>query len=291
MAKPVLCEFWTFRHADGLRTRSLKLRGRSLQESKSLARFIEADAGELGTPEYDLVFNAGVLEHYSPSDQIQFLRAMKSRSKGLSAVLVPNAACYWYWLWRVRLGSNGQWQWGNEVPLTDLSGLFRSAGLEYLGSAYVGAQWSETFIQNCVGLNADVLNSILEVHRSSVIPEAMKAYLVADIGAVDGWSGNATVAVEELVFREEPDQAELRAALADALSLRLSSDRTVSILHNKLDQREKALEEAVHSAAEHELALERERAAAAERVSVMREHHLAAIGAASRQVNVNLPTL
>ena len=39
------------------------------------------NARESASAEYDLVFNAGVLEHYTHDDQVAFLRGMASRSR------------------------------------------------------------------------------------------------------------------------------------------------------------------------------------------------------------------
>src|ERR1043166_215848 len=63
------------------------------------ARFLEGDIRDPGTPAFDLVFNAGVLEHYTFEEQAALIRGMARFSRRYVLVLVPNALCYWYWLW------------------------------------------------------------------------------------------------------------------------------------------------------------------------------------------------
>ncbi len=92
---------------------------------------IEKDVSDPGTPEYDLVFNAGVLEHYTFDQQVNMLKSMASRSRRYIMVLVPNLMCYWYWVWRIQKTALQEWEFGMEVPFSDLSEIFRNAGLNF----------------------------------------------------------------------------------------------------------------------------------------------------------------
>ena len=104
------------------------------------------DAFGIGEPTHDLVFNAGVLEHYTLEQQAEFLRGMASRSQRFVLVLVPNRLCYWYWVWRVQQAGRGNWPYGKECPQADLSAAYRAAGLTYLGQTFVGGEWTEDLI-------------------------------------------------------------------------------------------------------------------------------------------------
>jgi len=73
---------------------------RVFEREQLTANFLEGDIREPGAPGFDLVFNAGVIEHYTFDEQADLLRSMAGRRYVL--VLVPNALCYWYWLWRIR---------------------------------------------------------------------------------------------------------------------------------------------------------------------------------------------
>lgn len=182
-------------------------------------RFIQADVADPGEPEFDLVFSAGVLEHYTIADQVRLLRGMKSRSRRFVLALVPNRRCYWYWIWRYALSSDGQWQWGAEVPADTLRMAFDKAGIRFLGERYFASSWTEHFIST-VAAGEDVREKILAVHRSPIITEEQRGYLLAGLGAVDdtqpavpGWT---------LYPVTSADRSEvLTAALADALALRV----------------------------------------------------------------------
>ncbi|RMF73929.1 MAG: class I SAM-dependent methyltransferase, partial [Planctomycetota bacterium] len=102
------------------------------------ATFELGDVYEPGEPQYDLVFNAGVLEHYTLKQQAAFLRGMATRSKRYVLALAPNRLCYWYWLWRIQKTGVHEWPYGKEAPVADLSEAFTAAGLHFQGQAFVG---------------------------------------------------------------------------------------------------------------------------------------------------------
>jgi SAM-dependent methyltransferase len=152
-------------------------------ESKGVAAgFSQQDVMDPGEPEYDLVFNNGALEHYTFDEQVCLLRGMASRSRRYVLVLVPNRLCYWYWVWRLDATAGGRWPRGKEVPIQDLTGAFQAAGLMPLGQFYGGMRWSEEFINALPGLSTGLRDQILTIHRSGVVPEPQRAYLVGALG-------------------------------------------------------------------------------------------------------------
>lgn len=182
------------------------------------------DAFSRGTPAHDLVFNAGVLEHYTLGQQADFLCGMASRSRRYVLVLVPNRLCYWYWVWRVQQAGRGHWPYGKECPQVDLSAAFTAAGLNYLGHTFVGGEWTEDLLTYVQGLSEELRNEVLTVHRSKAIDDSSRCYLIAALGCVgeppapppprwsrDHGSGDHRV-------------AELTAALADSLALRVGME-------------------------------------------------------------------
>jgi glycosyltransferase involved in cell wall biosynthesis/SAM-dependent methyltransferase len=177
-----------------------------------------------GSPQYDLVFNAGVLEHYTLGQQAEFLRGMASRTRRYVLVLVPNRLCYWYWVWRVQQAGRGNWPYGKECPQADLSAAFRAAGLTYIGQAFVGAEWTEDLIGNVHGLATDLRGEVLAVHRTGVIDAPQRCYLTAALGCVGDpppalpprWASGDGGGDMRL--------AELTSSLADALALRLGME-------------------------------------------------------------------
>lgn len=197
---------------------------RLFQREGVAADFIEADAFAAGEPEFDLVFNAGVLEHYSFDEQVALLRGMASRSRRYVLVLVPNRLCFWYWLWRVQKAAQGGWPFGKEAPLADLSQLFEAAGLHLAGQTFMGVSWTEGFIRAASGMEESLVNHALEVHRSPLIPDAEKAYLVAGLASVEPEPREPPPPWSRGAFGEDRQATQLTAALADALALRLAAE-------------------------------------------------------------------
>jgi len=153
---------------------------------------------------------------------------MASRSKKYVLVLVPNFQNYWYWLWRIQKSGQGLWPFGKEIPSADLVDVFKAAGLRYLGNAFVGSSWTESFITGLEGISPGVCELLLNVHRSGLLPEAQTSYLVAGLGCVDdipipvGWGDSARPA--------GTDVETITSALADALALQVSKEREVDSL-------------------------------------------------------------
>ncbi|MEZ5355001.1 MAG: glycosyltransferase [Bryobacteraceae bacterium] len=227
---------------------------RAFAAAGAQARFEPGDLAESAHPEYDLVFNAGVFEHYSLDEQARLLRGMASRSRNYVMVLVPNRRCYWYWVWRGHMASSGQWPWGRETPLADLGEVFAAAGLQLLGHCTLGEATTEYFIRTLAGVGSPLSEEILAVHRSPVVPVEEKGYLTAALGCVgdavappgDSWTrprGNGAGAIAS---------DEMRSALMDALSLRLAAERRLTAAL----EREKAAD-AARSSVEAALAAER----------------------------------
>ena len=213
------------------------------------ATFSLGDGFERGTPAHDLVFNAGVLEHYDLDEQARFIAGMASRSHDLVLVLVPNRLCYWYWIWRVQHAAGGTWPWGREVPATDLSAAFEKAGVSFLGHALLGTHWAEEFVTTLDGIDESLREQIQAVHRSGLIPQAQRAYLLAALGSVRPQRGGALpprwlTRVETASLAPDALFANLGDALALSIARRgAASAETVALapatltpLFNRIDE-------------------------------------------------------
>jgi len=77
---------------------------------------------------FDLVWNEGVLEHFSKEEFEKSLGEMVRTSRRFVLVDVPNANCKPYVLVKAWLESHGMWKWGFEDPKRSLR-----ADLERLG--------------------------------------------------------------------------------------------------------------------------------------------------------------
>ncbi|RDV81843.1 glycosyltransferase [Ammonifex thiophilus] len=221
---------------------ALKYARRIFERENLKAEFIQEDVFIQGEPRYDLVFNAGVLEHYSFDKQVAFLKGMASRSLKYVMVLVPNRLCYWYWIWRIQKSGEGEWPFGKEIPLTDLSPIFKAAGLRFLGQMFMGESWTEDFINSLAGLDERVRHHILEIHRSPLIPKSQKSYLLAALGSVAGDTLEVSVGWENVSQVEGERVPELCAALGDALALRISAEQQLRDLRSQLEGQEQALQ-------------------------------------------------
>lgn len=193
------------------------------------ARFERGDVLLPGEPEYDLVFNAGVLEHYTFDEQVRFLRGMASRSRRYVLALVPNRLCYWYWVSRLHASSVGAWPFGKEAPMVDLERVFEASGLTFHGQFFGGSAWSENFITAVPGLETGLRDLLLTIHRSPVIPAWQSSYLVGALGShaerpalstawAPGWP------------RAVGSSDEATSALADALALAIAGEQRLATL-------------------------------------------------------------
>ncbi|WP_060674933.1 class I SAM-dependent methyltransferase [Rossellomorea vietnamensis] len=106
------------------------------------ADFICGDIREIdrASDSYDIVFNSGVLEHFSYSKQVNILKEMTRicKTNGLILTMNPNAKCLLYRIWKQTLESQDQWIYGEEYPVVSLDNQFRDAGLHLLREYSIG---------------------------------------------------------------------------------------------------------------------------------------------------------
>jgi len=186
-----------------------------------------ADLFQEGTPDFDLVFNSGVIEHFSFDDQVRMVRAMARRSRGLVAVLAPNARCYWYWIARIGNASAGQWPFGLEMPVSSLADVFTAAGVELLEEKYLGRAWAGMFLRDLPGLEPELRDLLLQCHSSALVADDQSCYLYGAIGSVKA-------AVTRPSSPERFTQDALRAMAADSLSIRVSAEAEIADLKRNL---------------------------------------------------------
>lgn len=242
---------------------------------------VEADAFAISEPQADLVFNAGVLEHYSFDEQVRFVKGMASRSRRYVMVLIPNRACYWYWVWRVQQASQGHWPYGREVPLVDFEAVFKAAGLKLEAQAFVGKRWTQLFVEQLSGVPDELKALIGTVHEQNLVQDFSQGYLLAALA-----SKPVEVGADNAVFQptgpwRSPHLTELRvqadwqASLADALSGQIAAVNAAQTVRVSLDtavNKAVVLERSLATAQERSLA-EQQRAAA-ELVQVLQERHV-----------------
>ena len=213
-------------------SKALEYARRVFEREHLPAQFIQDDLSSPSKPEFDLVFNAGVLEHYTFDEQVNLVRGMKARSRRYVIVLVPNRACYWYWVWRQFRSRRDAWPWGKEIPMSSMARVFEEAGLQFHGERYFGAAWTESFITESLpdtseATGARVISALKEellaVHRSPIVPMAEKAYLIAALGSV-GPESDSSAGWNVPGWPDTTAESQLTAALCDALALKHRSN-------------------------------------------------------------------
>lgn len=171
-------------------------------------------AGSTTGRPFDLVFNSGVLEHYSFEKQVAFLQGMASFSRNYVFVLVPNRYCHWYWIYRLQMQTAGQWPFGFEKPATSYTQLLEAAGLHCLGKAYFAADavlWAINAIQ---GLTEELRDRIRHLHTRAILPLEQRCYLTGYLASVEPCQGGRSPFFPENAAPDTGDEADRQAAQA-----------------------------------------------------------------------------
>lgn len=117
---------------------ALKLAAHANQGLKNEVRYFEADLFKVDRKligrTYDMVWNAGVLEHFTPVEQRALLGRMASvlSDGGLMMVMCPYANAIFYRLGKFVLEAIGKFPYGREVPLKTLGPVLPD-GVELVG--------------------------------------------------------------------------------------------------------------------------------------------------------------
>ena len=120
-------------------------------------KFLKGDIRDPGPADFDLVFNAGVLERYTADEQSALLRAMASRSRRYVLALVPNAQCYWYWLSRTQRTSSGDSAAGKGSSANRFSGPVPVGWSSVLRTGLSGREIeSDSAIQSLPGMDGEL---------------------------------------------------------------------------------------------------------------------------------------
>lgn len=108
--------------------------------SRKKYRVIRADLRNLPFHDdaFDLVWNAGVMEHFSPDELDMGLREMRRVSRKYVAVFVPFDGCVPYKVAKLISEAEGTWEWGRETPRRRLRIEFTTAGLDVIDEYVLG---------------------------------------------------------------------------------------------------------------------------------------------------------
>lgn len=133
---------------------ALNLSRKQFEDEGLTAEYINADLlgdGNIFSEKYDLVWNAGVLEHFVDKDLEVALRHMINAvaDDGLLLTFNPNARCLPYVLGKWFLEKTNGWQYGQEIPVVTLNNAFRSIGVHEPTEYSAGFVESLPFISSC----------------------------------------------------------------------------------------------------------------------------------------------
>ncbi|MDH6669694.1 2-polyprenyl-3-methyl-5-hydroxy-6-metoxy-1,4-benzoquinol methylase [Paenibacillus sp. LBL] len=104
--------------------------------------FILSDIREMQLPDhqFDLTWNAGVLEHFDEDEQVTILREMIRVTKpgGTVLVITPFAECLPYRAGKEAAEQLGTWMYGTEYPIFSLKDSFERSGIALIEESSIG---------------------------------------------------------------------------------------------------------------------------------------------------------
>lgn len=95
--------------------------------------------------EFDVIFQAGLLEHFDKSERIRLLYNWSKCGK-IMVSLIPNANSVPYRLGKMIMEKNGTWKYGKELPQASLKDEFLEAGLKVADEYTIGAEHALRFL-------------------------------------------------------------------------------------------------------------------------------------------------
>lgn len=94
---------------------------------------------------FDIVFQAGLLEHFEKEQRTEMLQKWKRVCKRMVS-LIPNAHCMAYRVGKQLAEENNTWRWGLEMPQSSLKEEFEKAGYINIQEYSVGERHALNFL-------------------------------------------------------------------------------------------------------------------------------------------------
>jgi len=105
---------------------------------------IKADIREFRPKKkYDLVFSSGLIEHYSPTEAVEILKAMAEASRKYVLTYVPNSGCLAYK--NAKAKTTAPWKDELDYTADELAELHEQAGLDVVDKGLAGKEWAKRF--------------------------------------------------------------------------------------------------------------------------------------------------
>jgi len=130
------------------------------------------------TDTFDVVFQAGLLEHFEKSERIHLLKEWGRIGKKVVSI-IPNAGCIPYRVGMNRMIANNTWQYGLELPQYSLREEFQMAGLLVDEEYSIGFEHGLTFLPKW-----DPIRILLSLLSKSLGQEKslLQGYLLVTVG-------------------------------------------------------------------------------------------------------------
>lgn len=128
--------------------------------------------------EFDIIFQAGLLEHFERDQRIDLLKAWGKCTKQMVSI-IPNSASLAYQLGMAYQKKKGIWQYGLELPQFSLQEEFRAAGFKVTAEYTIAMEAGLTFFPR-FSITRIVLKKLIRM-----IPENdnyHQGYLLVTIG-------------------------------------------------------------------------------------------------------------
>lgn len=214
-------------------------------------KFIQGDLLDLSdlSDQYDLMWNSGVMEHFSEEDFVGILRSVRGASHGAPFLfVVPNPESRAYLMMRFNQYSQDSWSYGKEYVRRDYKKLCADAGFVIEDMSYCSkdiAKWLFT-------------STFTGTEKSGIYPSMMDAglfpdseqYLIAYL-LKENSVGKDGAAIGESVVTREPDYyyenlLELNARLFGARQERDKARQETETLSERIDRQEQDKAELEH---------------------------------------------
>lgn len=95
--------------------------------------------------EFDVIFQCGLLEHFTSEEQIDLLKNWKKYSSRIIS-MVPNSASISYRIGKLLLEKDEKWEYGLETPRHTLVQEFLLAGIKVEKEYTIGTEWALKFL-------------------------------------------------------------------------------------------------------------------------------------------------
>ncbi len=130
--------------------------------------------------EFDVVFQAGLLEHFNKEQRIHMLYSWKKICKRMIS-LIPNAHSLAYRMGKNMMEKEGSWQYGLEMPQGTLIDEFIAAGYKNIKEYTIGERHSLNFLPPNHYLRI-ALEKWLDEYSNEEIYDWGQGYLLVTIG-------------------------------------------------------------------------------------------------------------